>query len=80
MKRYLDHIKSKPTHERRQHAMQMSAAILVLVFLVWISTLGLRFASPAQTADANDGTQTASVVQASSGNATLMVATSTNAF
>jgi hypothetical protein len=60
--------------------MQMSAAILVLVFLVWISTLGLRFAQFApQTAD-SDTSQTASVVQANNGNATLMVATSSNGY
>ena len=44
MKRYLEHIKSKSPHERRTHAMQLSGGIVVVVFIIWLSTLGLRFA------------------------------------
>ncbi|MDE1924705.1 MAG: hypothetical protein KGH79_00805 [Patescibacteria group bacterium] len=78
--RYIEHIKTKSTHERRAHAIQMSSAILIVVFLVWVSTLGWRFASiPPQTAS-SDVSQTASVVQASNGNATLLVSTTTDSY
>lgn len=80
MKSYLEHISSKSTHERRTHAMQLSAAILVVVFLVWISTLSLRFASiPPQTAG-QSAPQTASLIEAQSGNATLLVSTTTDSY
>ena len=78
MKRYLEHIKAKPPHERRQHAMQLSAGIMVLVFLVWISTIGLRFATTAQTQDSGTD-QLANIVSgAGAQNATLIVATSSD--
>jgi hypothetical protein len=78
MRNYLTHIKSKPPHERRQHAMQVSALVVAAVFVVWISTIGLRFATPpaggVQTAQSGDTNQTANVVSATNGNAMLMVA------
>lgn len=85
MKRYLEHIKSKPPHERRQHAMQISAGIMALVFVAWISTIGLRFATAPQTEDGlpgqGDSSQLANIVSGqgmgqSQQNATLIVATS----
>jgi len=81
MKNYLAHIKSKSPHDRRQHAAQLSAGIVAVVFVVWISTIGLRFAStPSQTADNGSG-QLANIVSgfgADQNNATLIVATTTS--
>ena len=74
--KYIDHIKSRPTHERRAHAMQLSGALVVAVFLVWITTIGMRFVV-APTADTQDASQLANVVSSQQGNATLMVASTT---
>jgi hypothetical protein len=81
MKRYLEHIKSKPPHERRQHAAQISAGIVAVVFVVWISTIGLRFAStPSQTAG-GDNNQLANIVSGTgSQNATLIIATTSQGY
>ena len=78
MKKYLEHIKSKPPHERRQHAMQLSAGVMALVFVVWVSTIGLRFATGTQTA--GGGTEQLANIVSGIGpqNATLIVATSTD--
>ncbi len=59
MKKYLHHIKSKPTHERREHAMRVAGVVTALVFFGWISTLGVRLAihsSAASVASAGDST------------------------
>ena len=83
MKKYLDYIKSKSPHERRQHAMQLSTGIIAVIFVAWISTIGLRFAStPPQTADDGTGsnsgvTQLANVASAGPQQNTLIVATTT---
>ena len=79
MNRYLAHIQSKTPHDRRQHAMQLSAAIVAAVFVVWISTIGLRFASPADQSGQNgDTSQVANIVSgAQNGQAALVVATTT---
>jgi hypothetical protein len=81
MKNYWKHINDKPTHERRQHAMQLATALTGFAVLVWVTTLGVRFAmTPQQIAQSNgtDTAQTASVVNSDQGNATLIVATTTN--
>jgi hypothetical protein len=80
IKKYLNHIHSKPPHERRQHAMQLAAGVTALALIVWVTTLGVRFAlTPAQVAANNaDSSQEASVVGATDGNATLLVATTTD--
>lgn len=80
MKRYLEHIKSKPPHDRRQHAMQLSAGIVAVVFVVWISTLGIRFSSaPAEVADKSSMSQLANIITGTEQQtATLMVASSTS--
>jgi hypothetical protein len=54
MKQYLDHIKSKEPHERRQHAMQLAGAVTAAVFLVWITTLGMRLGSDTHVAGQGD--------------------------
>lgn len=80
MKNYIEHIKNKPPHERRQHAMQMSGIITAVLLLVWITTLGVRFAStPPQTASTDDPSQLAAVAESAAeanGQATLIVASS----
>lgn len=79
MKKYFDHMQTKTPHERRQHALKIASGVVALAFIVWISTLGLRFAStPPQVATDDTSSQTASVVQAQNGNATLIVATTSD--
>jgi uncharacterized membrane protein (DUF441 family) len=80
---YLDQIKGKPTHERRTHAMQMAAAIIIAVFVIWVATLGIRLATedPATAQSGDDSSQLANVASgadASSNNATLIVAPSSD--
>jgi uncharacterized protein (DUF1684 family) len=79
IKKYLAHIQSKPTHERRQHAMQLATGLTALALVIWVTTLGVRFAmTPAEVAANNaDASQAASVVDSAQGNATLLVATTT---
>ena len=37
--RYLDHIKSRPDHHRRNYALGFSAVITAAIFLVWLSVM-----------------------------------------
>jgi hypothetical protein len=81
IKKYLDHVYSKEPHDRRQHAMQIAAGITGFALVVWVTTLGVRFAmTPEQLAaqNADSSAQVASVVDSQQGNATLLVATSTD--
>ena len=80
MSRYLQHIKGKPTHERRLHAMRVSGVITALIFVGWVTTLGVSMGTGAGTvAQEQTDTQTASAVQSSgfTGNQ-LIVSTTTN--
>ena len=84
MKKYLQHIKTKSTHQRRGHAMQIAGTMTALVFIVWITTLGVRLSTSgsgivAEGADAQQ-TQLANIASGSyapNGN-TLEVATTTD--
>lgn len=61
MRRYLNHIHSKPTHERRTHAMQVAGVITGLLVVGWVTTLGARLSTPSDTATlqaTNSGAQT----------------------
>jgi hypothetical protein len=80
IKKYLNHVYSKDTHERRRHAMQLATGLTSVAFIVWVTTLGLRFALTPQQIAAQNGTsnQVASIAASQEGNATLIVATSTN--
>lgn len=81
IKNYLAHINSKSTHERRQHAMQLATGLTAFAVLVWVTTLGVRYAlTPAQVAQSNGDSASlvASVVDSQQGNATLIVATTTD--
>lgn len=53
MKKYFNHIQSKPPHERRQHAIQVASVFTALVFVVWITTLGVRLAGISGTVAQN---------------------------
>jgi hypothetical protein len=77
MKRYIDHIKTKEPHQRRKHAMQMSGAIVGVLFVAWLATFSTRLGAPAQSGD-TDPTQTASAANATlldQGQAQLEVST-----
>lgn len=52
MKKYFDHVKSKTPHHRRQHAAQVAGVLTAFAFVVWITTLGFRFAGTAPVAAA----------------------------
>ncbi len=86
MNRYLDHMHSKPTHERRQHAMRVAGVVTALVFVGWVTTLGLQLGTSStgsgQVAGSTDtSAQTAAAVtsgyDATQGGNQLIVATST---
>ncbi len=80
---YIDQIKSRPTHERRTHAMQMAGAIIVAIFIVWVATIGIRLATenPATAQSGDDSSQLANVASgADAANATLIVASSTDLY
>lgn len=79
MKKYFEHIQNKTPHERRGHAMQWAGGLTVFAMLVWVSTLGLRFATQTSP-DTGDSNQVASVVESQEGNATLLVATTSTSF
>lgn len=43
---YVEHVKSKPPHHRRQHAAQVAGLLTALAVFMWLATLGLRFGAP----------------------------------
>ncbi len=45
--RYIAHVHAQPAHHRRRFSMQISAILTIAVFLVWLSTLGMRLAASA---------------------------------
>ena len=61
MKKYLEHMHTKDPHERRTHALQIASALTAVVFVVWITTLGYRLATP-QGQEQNNSSQAASVL------------------
>ena len=54
IKRYFRHIQSKPTHHRRQHAVQVAGILTAVAFVVWITTLPLRFGGMGTVAGAEN--------------------------
>ena len=61
--------------------MQLATGLTAFAMVVWVTTLGVRYAlTPAQVAQSNGDTasQLASVVASQQGNATLIVATTTD--
>jgi hypothetical protein len=85
MKRYLDHMHQKPTHERRRHAMRVAGILTALVFVGWITTLGVQLGTPstssgqAAVAGTDNSSQTATVLNMQTDNQgnQLIVASST---
>jgi hypothetical protein len=43
MKKFIEHIQKKEPHARRTHALQVAGVVTVVVFMVWITTLSVRF-------------------------------------
>jgi hypothetical protein len=65
--KYLDHINSKPTHERRKHAVQIASVVSGVIFLGWLGTLGLRLATPGGQVAGDPQSQVANVANVASG-------------
>ncbi len=85
MKRYIEHVQGKPSHERRQHAAQLAGALTGVVVLLWAATLGLRLGSGTGVVatdsmpDPDSGYQAAAAVYAvPTDENTLVAATSTD--
>ena len=78
IKSYINSVHSKPPHERRAHALQLATGLTGMAVVVWVTTLGLRFASTPQQTPGTDINQMASVVTSQQGNAQLEVATTTD--
>ena len=84
--KYLDHMQSKPTHERRQHAMRVAGVLTALVFVGWVTTLGVRLggtsAGSVQVAGTDNVGQTAAALNsgydAAQGGNQLIVSTTTD--
>lgn len=79
IKRYINHVQSKPTHHRRQHAMQVAGILTALAFVVWITTLPMRFGGTGAVAtdglqnnSVTDQTQLAGVGSIDTGNGTTL--------
>lgn len=65
MRRYIEHIKNtREPHQRRQHAMQVAGVLTGTLFVVWLSTLGIRLATKDQVAQSPDQSLTASAAAA----------------
>jgi hypothetical protein len=66
VKKYLNHMNTKSTHERRQHALQVATIVTALVFVGWLGTLGLRLGNFSTTvasgSDQAQQTQLAGVI------------------
>ena len=80
MRRYLQEVRSRPTHDRRLFAMRIAGALTAIIFVAWIGTLGLRVGgSPAQdvATTPDNASQTAAAQNIFSNQNQLIVATST---
>jgi hypothetical protein len=55
-KKYVKHIQGKTPHHRRQHAMQVAGLFTALAFVVWVTTLGFRFAPVINSGAVANGT------------------------
>lgn len=63
MKKYIDHLHARPVHEKREVAVHAAAAVTGLIFLVWFSTLSIRFLQDSEPTTIAD-TSAASLVAA----------------
>ncbi len=80
MKNFITRMKEqKSPHERRQFALQVAGTLTALIFVVWVSTLGVRLAqSSAQSANeaVSNTAATLVAVQEASSTQTLLNGTS----
>lgn len=67
MKRYIEHMQSKPTHQRRQHALQVATVVTAVVFVGWLASLGVRISSSGTTTVAGAPSQTIQFANALNG-------------
>ena len=86
IKKYFEHMHTKSTHERRQHALRVATVVTAVVFVGWLATLGVRLGSGGGSVASENGqaqqTQLANVISgtnAPQGN-TLEVASTTTSF
>lgn len=62
MKRYLKHLKTRSTHERREFSMQAAGVITAALFVLWLATLGIRLASTGEEFERSDTENTAATL------------------
>lgn len=43
MKKYIQKLHAQPPHQKREFAVHAAAVVTAAIFLVWLSTLGVRF-------------------------------------
>jgi len=70
MKEYIKNLHARPSHEKRRYSMRVAAACTAAVFLIWLSTLGLRLQNNIEkekTANANINLSGIAAVTASVG-------------
>ena len=46
MRKFIEHMKQRPPHERRLVAMRIAAGVTGVIFVGWMATLGVRLAAP----------------------------------
>jgi hypothetical protein len=81
MKRYFDHIKeTHTTHERRQHAMQVSGVITGALFAVWLGTLGYRLTTQTEIAQSPDASLTAAAAASNENKGPQLEVSTTSVF
>jgi hypothetical protein len=66
VKKYIEHMREQPPHDRRQAALRIATVVTAVIFVGWLATLGLRLATPAPKSAAQEGfeSQLASVFSA----------------
>lgn len=66
MKKYIQHMQETRTpHERRQASMQIAGIVTAVLFVGWITTLGVRLSSSQSNVANDDGaSNTAATLQA----------------
>ncbi len=81
MKRYINHIKdTHTTHERRQHAMQVSGVITGTLFAVWLGTLGYRLTTNEVVAQSPDQSLTAAAAASTENKGPQLEVSTTSVF
>ena len=57
IKKYFEHMHTKSTHQRRQHAMQVASVVTGIVFVGWVVTLGVRLGTQAPSVASDTSSQ-----------------------